>query len=57
MSLAKRDIHQCFKLEQQSSTDPLWSQKEALADGSKELSSSLIAGHSREAIVDASATS
>ena len=28
------------------------SQKEVLADGSKSLSSSLIAGHSREAIVD-----
>ena len=41
---------------QRSSSDPLWSQKETLADGSKELSSSLITGHSREAIVDIDAS-
>lgn len=50
-----QDVHHSIKSEQKSSRVPLQSQKEILADGSKSLSSSLIAGHSREAIVDINA--
>ena len=52
VSQVEREVYYCIKSEQQSSSNPSQNQKEVLADGSKELSSSLIVGHSREAIVD-----
>ena len=57
LSQAERDGHNCLRSEQQSSSNPSWSQKEdLLADGSKELSYSFITGYSGEAIVDIDAS-